>query len=296
MTTDDTDKKFATKAVHSGTNAIGGGVNTPVFLSSTYHLTEERYAGWAAGAQHAMLYARLSSVNSEAVAAKLVAMEGAEDGETFASGMAAVSTTLLGLLSSGDHVIASPDVYGGTYGLMTDDLPRFGIEVTMADMRDPASYEAAIQENTKMIYVETLSNPVMKVCDLDAMSEIAKRHGLISVVDNTFASPWGCNPVKHGFDLVIHSGTKYLGGHSDLIAGFVAGKKDLVAKIFPKKVHFGGAADPHMCYLLERGMRTLHARMPIHTSNAAELAKRLSNHPMIESVKHISLPDYDDFE
>ena len=296
MTIDDTDKKFATKAVHSGTNPIGGGVNTPVFLSSTYHLTEERYAGWAAGAQHAMLYARLSSVNSEAVAAKLIAMEGAEDAETFASGMAAVSTTLLGLLSSGDHVIASPDVYGGTYGLMTEDLPRFGIEVTMADMRDPSSYEAAIQENTKMIYVETLSNPVMKVCDLDAMSEIAKRHNLISVVDNTFASPWGCNTVKHGFDLIIHSGTKYLGGHSDLIAGFVAGKRDLVAKIFPKKVHFGGAADPHMCYLLERGMRTLHARMPIHTSNAAELASRLSTHPMIDSVNHISLPDYDDFE
>ena len=296
MTIDDTDKKFATKAVHSGTNPIGGGVSTPVFLSSTSHLTEERYAGWASGAQHAMLYARLSSVNSEAVAAKLIAMEGAEDAETFASGMAAVSTTLLGLLSSGDHVIASPDVYGGTYGLMTEDLPRFGIEVTMADMRDPSSYEAAIQENTKMIYVETLSNPVMKVCDLDAMSEIAKRHNLISVVDNTFASPWGCNPVKHGFDLIIHSGTKYLGGHSDLIAGFVAGKRDLVAKIFPKKVHFGGAADPHMCYLLERGMRTLHARMPIHTSNAAELASRLSTHPMIDSVNHISLPDYDDFE
>ena len=296
MATDDTDKKFATKAVHSGTNPIGGGVNTPVFLSSTYHLTEERYAGWAGGAQHTMLYARLSSVNSEAVTAKLVAMEGAEDGETFASGMAAISTTLLGLLSSGDHVIASADVYGGTYGLMTEDLPRFGIEVTMADMRDPSSYEAAIQENTKMIYVETLSNPVLKVCDLDAMSEIAKRHNLISVVDNTFASPWGCNPVKHGFDLVIHSGTKYLGGHSDLIAGIVAGKRDLVAKIFPKKVHFGGAADPHMCYLLERGMRTLHARMPIHTSNAAELASRLLNHPMIDSVNHISLPDYDDFE
>ena len=296
MASDETDKKFATKAVHSGTNAIGGGVNTPVFLSSTYHLTDEAYAGWAAGAQHTMLYARLSSVNSEAVAAKLVAMEGAEDGEVFASGMAAVSTTLLGLLSSGDHVIASNDVYGGTYGLLTEDLPRFGIEVTMADMRDPSSYEAAIQENTKMIYVETLSNPVMKVCDLDAMSEIAKRHDLISVVDNTFASPWGCNPIKHGFDLVIHSGTKYLGGHSDLIAGFVVGKKDLIAQIFPKKVHFGGAADPHMCYLLERGMRTLHARMPIHTANAAELAERLSKHPMIESVNHISLSDYDDFE
>ena len=271
-------------------------VNTPVFLSSTYRLTEDRYAGWAAGAQHTLLYSRLSSVNSEAVVDKLVAMEEAEDGEVFASGMAAISTTLLGLLSSGDHIIASPDVYGGTYGLLTEDLPRFGIEVTMANMRDPSSYEAAIKENTKMIYVETLSNPVLKVCDLDAMAEIANKHGLISVVDNTFASPWACNPIKHGFDLVIHSGTKYLGGHSDLIAGFVVGKRELIAEIFPKKVHFGGAADPHMCYLLERGMRTLHARMPIHTSNAEELSKRLTNHHFIEYVNHISLPTYQDYD
>ncbi len=290
------DKKFGTKAVHSGTNPIGGGVNTPVFLSSTYHLTEDRYAGWAAGAQHTMLYSRLSSVNSEAVAKKLVALEGAEDGEVFASGMAAISTTILGLLSSGDHIIASSDVYGGTYGLLTEDLPRFGIEVTMADMRDPSSYEAAIKDNTKMIYVETLSNPVLKVCDLEAMANLAQKFDLISVVDNTFASPWGCNPIKFGFDLVIHSGTKYLGGHSDLIAGLVVGKKELIAQIFPKKVHLGGAADPHMCYLLERGMRTLHVRMPTHVSNAEELAKRLSHHHMIESVNHPSLPEYMDFE
>ena len=296
MTDNADDKKFATQAIHSGTNPIGGGVNTPVFLSSTYHLTDERYEGWAAGAQHTLLYSRLSSVNSEAVVSKLIALEGAEDGEVFASGMAAISTTLLGLLSSGDHIIASHDVYGGTYGLLTEDLPRFGIEVTMADIRDPSSYEASIKENTKMIYVETLTNPVLKVCDLDAMADIANRHNLISVVDNTFASPWGCRPIKHGFDLVIHSGTKYLGGHSDLIAGFVAGKEDLIAKIFPKKVHFGGAADPHMCYLLERGMRTLHARMPIHTSNAEKLAKRLSNHHMIEHVNHVSLPDFDDYK
>ena len=184
--------------------------------------------------------------------------------------MSAVSTTLLSLLSKDDHMVASADCYGGTYGLMTEDLPRFGIEVSMADIRDPSSYEAAIQENTKILYVETLTNPVLKVCDLEAMAAIAKKHELIAVVDNTFATPWGCNPVDLGFDLVIHSGTKYLGGHSDLIAGVVVGRKDLVAEIFTKKVHLGGAADPHMCYLLERGMSTLHARMPIHAANSAE--------------------------
>lgn len=129
-------KGFGSKAVHSGTNHIGDAVNTPIFQSSTYKLTDERYAGWAAGAQHTLLYARLSSVNSDAVAQKLTALEGGEDAEVFASGMAAISTTLMSFLSSGDHIVASPDVYGGTYGLLTEELPRFGIETTMTDMRD----------------------------------------------------------------------------------------------------------------------------------------------------------------
>jgi cystathionine beta-lyase/cystathionine gamma-synthase len=290
------DKRFATRAIWSGTQNIEGAASTPIFLTSTYRLTDERYQGWADGAQHTALYSRLSSINSEGVAQKVAALEGAEDGETFASGMSAVTTTLLALLSKGDHMVASPDCYGGTYGFMIEDLPRFGIEVTMADIRDPSSYEAAIQENTKILYVETLTNPVLKVCDLEAMAAVAKKHGLIAIVDNTFATPWACNPISLGFDLVIHSGTKYLGGHSDLIAGIVVGSKELVSEIFSKKVHLGGAADPHMCYLLERGMRTLHARMPIHAANSAELASRLEAHPMIERVNHTSLPSYVDYE
>ena len=287
MSDEYSDKRFATRAIWSGTQNIEGAASTPIFLTSTYQLTDERYQGWADGAQHTALYSRLSSLNSEAVSEKVAALEGAEDGETFASGMSAVSTTLLTLLSKDDHMVASADCYGGTYGFMTEDLPRFGIEVSMADMRDPSSYEAAIQ---------TLTNPVLKVCDLEAMAAIAKKHGLIAIVDNTFATPWGCKPISMGFDLVIHSGTKYLGGHSDLIAGIVVGRKDLVAEVFSKKVHLGGAADPHMCYLLERGMSTLHARMPIHSANSAELARRLEEHPMIESVNHTSLPSYVDYE
>nr|ADD96325.1 cystathionine beta lyase/cystathionine gamma synthase [uncultured organism MedDCM-OCT-S08-C256] len=292
----DTYEGFGTKAVHSGTNHIGDAVNTPIFQSSTYKLTDERYAGWAAGAQHTLLYARLSSVNSDAVAQKLTAMENGEDAETFASGMAAISTTLMALLNSGDHIVASTDVYGGTYGLMTEELPRFGIETTMADMRDPSSYEAAIQPNTKILYIETLTNPVLKVCDIPAMVEVAKRHNLLCIIDNTFASPWACQPLSMGVDLVIHSTTKYLGGHSDIIGGAVVGSKELIAQIFPRKVHFGGSPDPHNCYLLERGMRTLHVRMPTICSNAATLAKRLEAHPMIERVNHPSLSSHDDYE
>ncbi|MBL6882646.1 MAG: aminotransferase class I/II-fold pyridoxal phosphate-dependent enzyme [Candidatus Poseidoniaceae archaeon] len=285
-----------TKNVHAGTNHIGESANTPIFLSSTYKLTEERYAGWAAGAQHTLLYSRLSSVNSDAVAQKICAMEGGEDAETFASGMAAISSTLMMLLGQGDHMVASADVYGGTYGLITEELPRFGIETTMADMTDPSSYEAAIQENTKILYIETITNPNLKVCDIPAMVEIGKRHNLIVIIDNTFASPWACKPISMGVDLVIHSTTKYLGGHSDLIGGAVVGSKELISKIFMGRVHFGGSPDPHNCYLLERGMRTLHARMPLLTSNAATLAQRLDNHPNVVRVQHVSLPSHTEYE
>ena len=294
--TEDSNHRDATKNVHAGTNHIGESVNTPIFLSSTYKLTEERYAGWAAGAQHTLLYSRLSSVNSDAVAQKICAMEGGEDAETFASGMAAISTTMLMLLNQGDHIVASADVYGGTYGLMTEELPRLGIETTMADIRDPSSYEAAIQENTKIMYIETITNPNLKVCDIPAMVEVAKRHNLLVIVDNTFASPWGCQPLSMGADLVIHSTTKYLGGHSDLLGGAVVGSKELISKIFMGRVHFGGAPDPHNCYLLERGMRTLHARMPILTSNSAELARRLQDHPKVVRVQHVTLPSHSEYE
>jgi len=292
---DDTNR-FATNAVHSGTHHIGDAVNTPIFQSSTYKLTDERYAGWAAGAQHTLLYARLSSVNSDAVAQKLTAMEHGEDAETFASGMAAISTTMLALLNQGDHIVASADVYGGTYGLLTSELPRFGVSTTMADMRDPSSYEAAIQPNTKMLYIETLTNPVLKVCDIAAMVDVAKRHNLLIVIDNTFASPWGCQPLTMGVDLVIHSTTKYLGGHSDLIGGAVVGSKELIAQIFQRKVHFGGSPDPHSCYLLERGMRTLDVRMPRICENAATIAQRLESHPAIERVYHTQLESHPDYE
>jgi len=291
------DTEFATRVVWSGTNNIEGSAITPIFTTSTYQLTDERYRQWMeTGGQHTLLYSRYSSVNSEAVSAKVAALEGAEDGEAFASGMSAISSTLLSLLSQGDHVVTSADIYGGTYGLMTSELPRLGIEVSMADIRDPLSFEAAIKENTKVIYVETITNPVLKVCDLTAMSSIAKKHGLLSVVDNTFATPWACRPIEMGFDLVIHSGTKFLNGHTDLTAGIVVGREDLIEKIFQAKSRFGGAADPHMCYLLERGMRTLHARMPIHVANSEELARRLEEHQAIESVNHPSLTSFSDHE
>ena len=296
MTDKNEPSRFATNAVHSGTQHIGDAVNTPIFQSSTYKLTDERYAGWAAGAQHTLLYARLSTVNSDAVAQKLAALEGGEDAETFSSGMAAISTTLMAMLNQGDHIVASTDIYGGTYGLLTEEFPRFGISTTMADMRDSTSYEAAIQPNTKILYIETLTNPVLKICDIEAMAEVAKRHNLLLIIDNTFASPWGCKPLTMGVDLVIHSTTKYLGGHSDILGGAVVGSKEHIAKIFMRKVHFGAAPDPHSCYLLERGMRTLDVRMPRICENAFTLATRLEQHDAIELVYHSKLESHPDYE
>ena len=296
MTDKNEPSRFATNAVHSGTQHIGDAVNTPIFQSSTYKLTDERYAGWAAGAQHTLLYARLSTVNSDAVAQKLAALEGGEDAETFSSGMAAISTTLMAMLNQGDHIVASTDIYGGTYGLLTEEFPRFGISTTMADMRDSTSYEAAIQPNTKILYIETLTNPVLKICDIEAMAEVAKRHNLLLIIDNTFASPWGCKPLTMGVDLVIHSTTKYLGGHSDILGGAVVGSKEHIAKIFMRKVHFGAAPDPHSCYLLERGMRTLDVRMPRICENAFTLATRLEQHDAIERVYHSQLESHPDYE
>lgn len=287
-------REFATKAVHSGMIEVNGSATTPIFRTSTYKLTDEKYQGWAEGLHHTVVYSRISSINSEVVSAKLAAMEGAEDAEVFSSGMAAISTTLMTFLSKGDHIIATNDCYGGTYGLLTEILPRFGIEVTMADVRDPESYRKAIQKNTKVLYVETMTNPTLKVCDLESMAKVAKDNNLVSIVDNTFTSPWSCKPISMGFDIVLHSGTKYLGGHADLTAGFAAGRKELIEQVFHNKIYFGGAADPEMCYLLERGMRTLHARMPIHARNSAEIAKRLSTHDMVDKVIHPSLTDHPD--
>ena len=211
---DDDGKKFATRAIHVGTKHYDGSVNTPIFQSSTYKLTEETYANWAKGAQHTLIYSRLSSVNSEAVVEKLVSLEKAEDGELFSSGMAAISTTLLGLFSKGDHIVASSDVYGGTYGLMTEDFTRFGIEISMADMRDVTSYEVAIQENTKALYIETLTNPVLKVCDIAAFAKLAKQQGALTIAVVTYPfnsegtmrrqhAEWGLERLRDICDTVV---------------------------------------------------------------------------------------------
>ncbi|GAH81583.1 unnamed protein product, partial [marine sediment metagenome] len=203
-----------------------------------------------------------------------------------ASGMAVISTTLLTLLSSGDHMLAQDCLYGGTHDLITKDLPTLGISYDFIDADNPDSWEHQLQPNTKAIYVETMTNPLLQVGDLKAVVEFANAHGLVSVIDNTFASPVNFRPPEWGFDLSLHSCTKYLNGHSDIVAGAVIGCTDLIEKITHKLNHLGGSLDPHACFLLHRGVKTLAVRVKYQNESTIKIARFLEEHPAVKKVNY----------
>ena len=246
-----------TKLIHASEPdpPIEGAVSMPIFQSSTFE-----YAG--AASYHDLKYIRLNNTpNHIALHQKLAASEGAEAALVTASGMAVISTALLSLLSSGDHVLAQECLYGGTHDLITKDLPTLGISYDFIDADNPDSWKHHLRTETKAIYVEIMTNPLLQVGDLKAVVEFAKAHALVSVIDNTFASPVNFRPPEWGFDLSIHSCTKYLNGHSDIVAGAVIGHTDLIEKITHKLNHLGGSLDPHACFLLHRGLKTLALRV-----------------------------------
>ena len=242
--------RFETRLIHAGElrpRALGA-VSTPIFQSSTFEYGGE-------GSYHDIRYLRLSnSPNHLVLHQRLAALEGAEAALVTASGMAAISTTLLSLLSTGDHLLVQDSLYGGTHDFIREDLPRLGISYTFIDADDPASWEAQVKPNTRAIYVETMTNPLLRMGDLEAVARFARERRLVSVIDNTFASPLLFRPPERGFDLSLHSCTKYLNGHTDLVAGAVIGRAALVEKVKHKLDHLGGSLDPHACFLLERGL------------------------------------------
>lgn len=209
-----------------------------------------------------------------------------------ASGMAVISTTLLTVLSSGDHLLAQECLYGGTHDFITKDLPAFGISFDFIDGDDPDSWKEQLRPNTKVIYVETMTNPMLQVADLEAVVEFASARGLVSLIDNTFASPVNFRPPEWGFDLSLHSCTKYLNGHSDIVAGAVIGRADLVEKITHKLNHLGGSLDPHACFLLHRGLKTLAVRVKYQNESALKIARFLEKHPAIENVNYPGLESH----
>jgi cystathionine beta-lyase/cystathionine gamma-synthase len=284
-------KEIETKALHAGSPRprIGGAVVTPVFQSSTFEYRGEGY--------HDVGYLRLSnSPNHEVLARRIAALEESESALVTGSGMAAISGTLLSLLSAGDHLLVQDCLYGGTSGLLNNDLRRLGITYDVIDPQAPDTWPAQVRPDTRVIYVETLTNPLIQMADLESVAAFARAHGLVSVIDNTFASPVGFRPAAHGFDLTVESCTKYLNGHNDLVAGCVAGSAARVRKVKLALDHLGGSLDSHACYLLERGLKTLALRVRHQSASAARIAAELSAHPAVRVVHHPSLPAHPQHE
>jgi cystathionine beta-lyase/cystathionine gamma-synthase len=280
--------RLETKLIHAGApeNPIEGAVSMPVFQSSTF-----LYCGQ--GSYHDLKYIRLNNTpNHVLLHRKLAALENAEAALVTASGMAAISAVFLAFLSPGDHFLAQECLYGGTHGFITKDLAGLGISCDFFDGDDPDSWENLLRRETRVMYVETMTNPLLGVADLQAVADFSKAHGLISIIDNTFASPVNFRPPEWGYDLSLHSGTKYLNGHSDIVAGAVIGRGELVEKVTHTLNHLGGSLDPHACFLLDRGLKTLAVRMRYQNDSALEIARFLEAHPKIENVNYPGLESH----
>jgi cystathionine beta-lyase/cystathionine gamma-synthase len=274
-----------TKLIHSGEPRplIGGAVTLPIFQSSTFQYTDQDH-------YDKLKYIRMNNTpNHLALHEKLAALENADAALVTSSGMAAITTTLLALLSPGDHLLAQDCLYGGTLDFINSDFRPLGISVDFIDGNKPDTWVKQLKTNTRAIYVETITNPLMAVADLKAAAAFARNHELISMIDNTFASPVNFRPAEWGFDLSLHSCSKYLNGHSDIVAGAVIGRQDLIHKIAHKLIHLGGSLDPHACFLLHRGMKTLAVRMKYQNESALAIARFLSEHPVVERVNYPGL-------
>jgi len=278
--------KIDTKLIHSGepTPRILGAVSMPIFQTSMYE--------YRSGADyHDIKYIRLNNTpNHIALHTKLACLENAESALVTASGMAAISTTLLTKLSAGDHLLVQNCLYGGTLDFITKDFPSFGITYDFIDGNDPESWEKKLKPKTRAIYVETITNPLLQVIDLEEIVSFSKQHKLISIIDNTFASPINFRPSELGFDLSLHSCTKYLNGHSDIVGGAVIGSSELITQITHKLNHLGGSMDPHACFLLQRGLKTLGLRVRQQNENANKIAHFLEKHQAVIKVNYPGLP------
>jgi cystathionine beta-lyase/cystathionine gamma-synthase len=279
--------KFATKAIHIGQEPekLTGAVTVPLFQTSTYAQLE-------IGKHTGFEYARTQNPTRFAWEENLAAMEGGVDAFAFGSGLAAVDAVMR-LLSAGDHVIMAEDMYGGTYRLAERILTRFGLSFSYVDMREMKNIEAAIKPNTRMVYTETPTNPMMTITDLAAVASVAAAHNLLMVVDNTFATPYLQRPLEHGAHIVLHSATKYLGGHSDLVSGIVTTSRDDIAEQLGFLQNAAGAVPgPFDAWLLLRSSKTLAVRMDRHSSNAMTIAEFCAQHPKIKATHYPGLPSH----
>lgn len=279
--------RFNTKLIHAGfdTDPSTGAVNVPIYQVSTYKQEE-------VGKHKGYEYSRTGNPTRAALEALIAELEGGTRGLGFASGLAAL-TTILMLFNAGDHLVIGNDVYGGTFRLQDKIFKRFGLEATYVDTSEPPNAEAAIRPNTKALLIETPTNPLLKVTDLAAMGRLARDRGLLFVVDNTFMTPYWQRPLEHGADIVWHSATKYLGGHSDVVAGLIVVKdEELGNRLAFIQNAAGGVPGPQDCYLLIRGMKTLAVRMKEHEANARKIVSWLTSQSVVKRVNYPGLESH----
>ena len=288
-------KGFSTKAIHAGErrDPTTGAIVTPIYETSVFGFSNTKeLIDVMAEKSGGYIYTRYGNPTWRAVEEKMAELEGAEDAAVFSSGMAAITTTLFTLVSSGDHVISTRDVYGGTLTFFKDILPRFGVEVSFVEATDLNEMRSAVRGNTKLIFVETPTNPTLKIVDIPEVANIGKENGIKLVVDSTFASPYNLRPIELGANIVVHSATKYLGGHNDVTAGIVVGSESFIQDLRQIRKCLGGVLDPHAAWLLLRGLKTLALRMERHNSNGMKVAKYLEKHPKVKRVYYPGLPSH----
>ncbi|AEE90637.1 Cystathionine gamma-lyase [Tepidanaerobacter acetatoxydans Re1] len=292
--------KFATKAVHAGQHGdpVTGAVVSPMFMTSTYEYTPEKMARYLAGDKKGIFtYGRSRNPTQNELQNKICALSGGEAALVTASGMSAISLALLSCVHSGDHVISCSTVYSGTYNLFTKIFEELNIEVTFLEEMTEEALEKALKPNTKVLYAESVYNPTLVVSDLKFIAEWAKSKGVISMIDNTFMSPYLLRPLEYGIDVVVHSTTKYLNGHGDLIGGVIISNKDFIENIRSSIYQeLGPTPSPFSCWLMLRGMKTLHIRMREHCSNAMTIAKWLEKQDKIEKVIYPGLESHPQHE
>lgn len=281
--------ELATKCVHAGTieDKTHMGTNSPIYTSTSYAFID----------RNETVYPRyMNTPNEKAVAEKIAALEGTESCLVFSSGMAAISTTIMGLLSQGDHLVLQNGLYGGTTNFILSELERFGIQFSFAKSQSVIDIMSAVTPATKMIYIESPSNPLLNITDIKSVASEAKSAGIITVIDNTFASPVNQQPAIQGIDIIVHSATKYISGHSDICAGAVATNSKLMEKIHKTGLNFGGSLNAISLYLIERSLKTLDVRVQRINQNAQSIAEFLAIHPGVKKVNYPGLPEHKDYE
>jgi cystathionine beta-lyase/cystathionine gamma-synthase len=279
-------KHFDTEVLHSDKKTKRNITSkvTPIYQTSAFSFQDlDELEGYYHG-NGSYLYSRVANPNTDELAEAVARLEGAEDGVAASSGLSAILAGVLAVVKSGDHIVAADDLYGGSFHMLKAELQDLGVETSFVSFTNPSLVEQAIQSNTKLIFTESITNPLLRVEDLQIVVELAKKHHLTTLVDNTFATPYHCKPISLGIDLVVHSATKYIGGHSDVTAGVLVGRKDLLEKAKAKIVNFGANVSPFEAWLTVRGLKTIALRMEKQSNNAQQLAEAFSKTSLIKKV------------